>query len=274
LTQIVIDPLYALAGTTIDVRAIRRGLLDPRTTVGEEVAARLSDALFGRATLQDLPNVPDIVVGATNLQTGGFWRFSKSGSGNLGTALARLRVPLATVTAASCAYPPLLPPVKVPLDPARISPDRSVILIDGGAIDNLAFDYVWETCDTVLVSDALRGVPSRSRVSRNPALAFARSREISEKELRRLRIASLRDALERGVRQGAYWGIDDAGSEFDASMQETTPDMIETRLARLDETVRRTVANWGYVATDVGLRRWFDRTLPTSQALPFMAGAR
>src|SRR6185437_7165491 len=101
---------------------------------------------------------------------------------------------------ASCAYPPLLTPVRL----------NGLILIDGGSIDNLAIDPVWGRYETVLVSDGLRAIPGDSAPRLNPVSATLRSRHASEKELRRLRINRLKTTLHSGTLCGAYWGLDDA----------------------------------------------------------------
>ena len=66
--------------------------------------------------------------------------------------------------AASSAFPPVLSPLQLKLDPARVErvegndlhekPYTSrVVLTDGGVYDNLGLETVWKRYDTVLVSD-------------------------------------------------------------------------------------------------------------------------
>src|SRR4051794_8421284 len=77
---LLVRPIRALAGTTIDKGAVLGGIL-LRGTISDKVAGEYRDYLFGGATLQDLPTDPPgprFVINATNVQTGALWRFSKN----------------------------------------------------------------------------------------------------------------------------------------------------------------------------------------------------
>ncbi|HZB76677.1 MAG TPA: patatin-like phospholipase family protein, partial [Solirubrobacteraceae bacterium] len=76
-TAQVVAPLRRLASTTIDRSSVIGGILQPRRTVAEKVAAAYRKHLFDDATLQQLPDRPRFVINATNVQTGSLWRFSK-----------------------------------------------------------------------------------------------------------------------------------------------------------------------------------------------------
>ena len=105
--------------------------------------------LVGDATLQDLPDEPVIVLGATNVQTGVTWRFRKDYMGDYRVGLVHSpSVPLAVAVAASSAFSPLHWPV-----PLKLSPDikpvpgadlhrepfiSNVLLADGSLHDLLA----------------------------------------------------------------------------------------------------------------------------------------
>jgi NTE family protein len=71
-----VDDVHAIAGRTIDLRAVVRGLLGPGT-IGDAVARAYRRRIFRDETLQDLPKHPRFVFCATNLQTGSLWRFSR-----------------------------------------------------------------------------------------------------------------------------------------------------------------------------------------------------
>src|SRR5206468_3694205 len=74
--QVVVTPLRGLAGKTIDVWAILRGILTVRS-IGGAIARAYRRHLFGDTTLTDLPDKPRFVYNATNLQSGVLWRFSR-----------------------------------------------------------------------------------------------------------------------------------------------------------------------------------------------------
>src|SRR5216684_5842792 len=80
LEPVIVQPIRNLADTTIDEGSIIKGILLPRETVADEIAAEYRKHLFGNATLQDLPSDtegPRFVINATNVQTKVLWRFSK-----------------------------------------------------------------------------------------------------------------------------------------------------------------------------------------------------
>ena len=74
--QHVVTPIRKLGGETIDAEAIVIGLVLPGR-VSDKVAAAYTEHLFGKATLQDLPDEPRFVINATNVQSGALWRFMK-----------------------------------------------------------------------------------------------------------------------------------------------------------------------------------------------------
>jgi NTE family protein len=161
----LVRPIRALAAETIDVRAVLAGILIPGKTVAGMVAAAYRKHLFATATLQTLPDAPRFVINATNLQTGVLWRFSKPYMADYTIGLIpNPKVELATAVAASSAFPPILSPLRLKLQPTSFSPeglganfkepfDTTAVLSDGGVYDNLGLETAWKSCKTVLVSD-------------------------------------------------------------------------------------------------------------------------
>ena len=124
----LVDPIRFLAGVSIDVTSVLAGLGLPFTSISDRVVKAYRKHLFGKATLQDLPDdrktpagagkpPPRFVINATNLESGVLMRFSRP-------YLADYRVgqvlepdlPLAVAVAASSAFPPFLSPCTVDLD--------------------------------------------------------------------------------------------------------------------------------------------------------------
>src|SRR5699024_10239480 len=73
----VVTPIRSLAGVTVDLAAITKGVLKPARTIGEELAAALRRELFGTFTLQQLPRRPVFDFNATNLRNGARWVFTR-----------------------------------------------------------------------------------------------------------------------------------------------------------------------------------------------------
>src|SRR5215204_3460831 len=111
----VVNPIRALASETIDQEAILLGLILPGR-VSERVVAAYEEHLFGKATLQNLPDNPRFVINATNVQSGALWRFMKPYMRDYRVGEVKApTVTLAQAVAASSAFPPVLSPVEMRL---------------------------------------------------------------------------------------------------------------------------------------------------------------
>ncbi len=285
----VVAPLRRLAGRTIDLKSILLGILW-FGTISERVARAYRDELFGRATLQDLPDEPRFVFNATNVQTGALWRFSKPYMGDWQVGLARNpRVELAVAVGASSAFPPVLSPVVLDLagesfDPTPGAPlqrppfTARAVLSDGGVYDNLGLETVWKGFRTVLVSDAGGKIEPDPEPREDWAFHSKRVLDVIDSQVRSLRKRQLIDSFKAGTREGTYWGIrtdirdyrlaDAIPCAFDRTMElARTP----TRLAAMADGLQERLVNWGYAVCDAAIRRHVDPALPKPSALPYPA---
>jgi NTE family protein len=277
----VVAPIRALASETIDAEAIVLGSLLPGR-VGDRIAAAYEEHLFGKATLQDLPDEPRFVINATNIQSGAIWRFMKPYMRDYRVGeVKRPTVLLSRAVAASSAFPPVLSPVEMRLDPASFTPGSGldlqhapftskVILSDGGVYDNLGLETVWKRCRTVLVSDGGGKLQAEEEPKSDWARHAYRVLNLVDNQVRSLRKRQLIDSFEAGKndsirREGAYWGIrtDIAEYQLPDAMPcplERTTELAETptRLKRLDDERQERVINWGYAVCDAALRRRLD----------------
>lgn len=288
--QEVVEPVRALARTTIDRRAILTGILGPGT-VAERVAKAYRKHLFGEATLQDLPDQPRFVINATNLQSGALWRFSKPYMwdyrvGRVDTP----RVELAVAVGASSAFPPVLSPVRLRFQESDFAPGSgkdlqrppfttTVFLSDGGVYDNMGIETAWKRCATILVSDAGGKLASDGE----PALDWPRHSirvlGVIDNQVRSLRKRQVIEAFKSGQRKGAYWGIRTDIRDYHLAdalpcpIEKTTAlAEVETRLAELPEQTQERLINWGYAAADAALRRHVDTTIPKPGGFPYAGG--
>ncbi len=78
---VVVTPLRAFAGKTIDVPAVLLGAVTPGITISD-MLARGYRRLFGKRPLVELPKRPEFVFDATSLQSGDLWRFSNLAEGD------------------------------------------------------------------------------------------------------------------------------------------------------------------------------------------------
>jgi NTE family protein len=269
----VVAPIRRLAGTTIDVCAIFAGILIPWVSIGDRVAGSYRKYLFGRKTLQDLPDKPRFVINATNAQSGALWRFMKPYMRDYRVGeVRRPTISLATAVAASSAFPPVLSPVQLKLRSDQFTPNSGVdlqrepftsrvVLADGGVYDNLGLETAWKRFQTVLVSDAGAKMAAEGRPKGDWARQSLRVLDIIDNQVRSLRKRQLIDSYTSGQRQGAYWGIstditnypiaDVLPCPIDRTMELAT---VPTRLKRLDSVLQERLINWGYAVTDAALR--------------------
>jgi NTE family protein len=177
LDWLVTQPLRKFCARNIDARAIAEGTISPWSSISE-VLAREYDELFEHTRLPELPEKPRTVFNTTNLQTGRDCRISKRYLADY--RVGQIKDPdlsVATAVAASSAFPPVLSPCIIEVDPAKwerldgadLFDDprykHTLTLTDGGAYDNIGLEPVDEF-ETLFVSDA--GAPFASWTGLRP----------------------------------------------------------------------------------------------------------
>jgi len=178
----LVAPIRAFARETVDVGSVLKGVFLPGS-INDKLADAYRRHLFADATLQDLPDDPPrVVINATNVQTGALWRFSRPAMrDDLVGEVCRPTVPLAVAVAASSAFPPLLSPARLALDPTAFSPPAGeplhrppftdeVYLTDGVCMTT----WGWKppggaTRPSSSATPAPRSAPSPTRASTGPA---------------------------------------------------------------------------------------------------------
>jgi len=286
----VVDPIRQMAGKTIDEGAILGGLFSMFSSIGEKVAAAYSKHLYGDATLQDLPDWPRFVINATNVQSGALWRFMKPYMRDYRVGeVQQPTVSLALAVTASSAFPPVLSPLRLELDPASFTPGSGldlqeepftseVWLSDGGVYDNLGLETAFKRYDTILVSDAGAKMEPEGEPSSDWARHSMRILDLIDNQVRSLRKRQLIAAYKTGLRQGTYWGIrtDLANYEVAGALPcpaEKTAALaaIPTRLKRLDADAQERLINWGYAVCDAALRKHVLKDLAPPLDFPYPA---
>jgi NTE family protein len=272
----VTKPIRGMASDSIDVSSILEGIFGG---VSKHVAEHYNHYLYKKATLQDLPNDdegPRFIFNSTSLQTGTLWRFSKPYMGNYKVGLVmKPMVQLATAVASSSAFPPLLSPCLLNLDPNQFDPNvqppppitsadfrKQIALADGGVYDNLGLETAWKRCRMVLVSNGGGGLPSEPDPKHDWISQTNRILMIVYSQVVSLRTRSIIELYKLGVRDGAYWGI---GSDIlnyqlqDAlvcPIKDTTA-LAETatRLTAVKDDVQEQLIDWGYAICDAAMRK-------------------
>lgn len=305
--ELVVRPIRSMASKTIDVWP---SLLSAAcvANAGKMIASKYDAHLFHGATLQDLPDDslplgapgggPRFVINATNLRSGVLWRFSRAYMADYTVGMApKPRVSLAVAVASSSAFPPLLSPVRLPLDPTAFLVDEKkpqnahtrdeAILTDGGVYDNLGMETVWKRCRTVFVSDAGGGAEFWDpRASRNWLRQMWRVFWVQRQQVgglrRRQLMTSYTPRSRPGVasdpwwRHGSFWSIATSIDKYqlrDATPipEKETAEIARTpvRLKAMSAAVQEGLINWGYASCDASVRRWYDPSLPGPSKLPY-----
>lgn len=268
--------------------------------------------LFKDKRLQDLPDKPEFIFNAVNMQTGQPWTFSKFrvGDPTLGYTSSE-DISIASAVSASSAYPPVLSPHRLNLANAQwheeptepLPPDmkvedfrKTVLLADGGVVDNLGLESLWESRATIFVSDGGGRVQPVADLS--PGLRTQAMRVIAlvhgQHDVLRTRLlmdrfnrSRDRSKSESGSRtdflDGVMWRIHSAACHHDVKFPvaeyaeiaglSSTP----TELSKLKRRTIRRLVNWGYIAADRSLpyldRAWphlnYQWSLAPNQAQPY-----
>jgi NTE family protein len=291
----VTRPALRFAGRHIDVPVIAAGLL-PFVNPADLLARWFDRDLTGGMRLADLPDRPAFTFVSAHLASGVAWRFGKAfmGDSRLGV-VCEPDVPLATAVAASAAFPPFVAPLVLGLrgrellrtegadlfdDPRYGDLRERVLLLDGGAYDNLAIEPVEGRCRIVLASDAggnmkvdARHTPYRfwwPLLRRTLDMAVEVGRAQRRRALTDRATAARRlpagDPVRRAMRTEhvALWrtSLDVAGHPLlpaGWSIAEGWNDYLASRPTRLWPMPlrdRERLVNWGYITSDLMLRRW------------------
>jgi len=231
------------------------------------------------------------VINATNVQTGVLWRFSKPYMRDyLVGEVKHPKVSLATAVAASSAFPPILSPARLELDPASFSPPdgepfhklpytKEVFLSDGGVYDNLGLETAWKRYQTILVSDAGQAMGGDPDPGTDWATHAKRILDMIDNQVRALRKRQLISSFNSGVRNGAYWSVRSDIADYGTPGGLPCPpgrvaelSRIPTRLASMPDETQERLINWGYAICDAAMRRWVDPALPAPKGFPYPRG--
>lgn len=289
----IVKPIKNLASRTIDVSSVVTGTLW-FGTIGDKVADAYREYLFGDTTLQDIVDEvpgksPRFVFNATNVQSGVLWRFMKPYMRDYRVGeVKNPTIDLAVAVAASSAFPPVLSPVELDLDPEDFTPGSGtdlqgdeyrtqVVLTDGGVYDNLGLETAWKRYKTILVSDAGGGFAAEADPHRDWVRHAVRVLLTIDNQVRSLRKRQVVEAFIAKNRMGAYWSIGaDSGKDYqiktllDCPYERTSLlAAVDTRLKKLDQTTQEKLINWGYAVSDLGLRQYVDAEIKHSEKFPF-----
>lgn len=283
----IVAPLRAFCARTIDVAAAIAGALNPFKSAGEEVADALRTHLGMGVSLQALPDTPRFVFNSTNYATGTSFRFSKPYAGDYRIGLIwRPKFDVATAVACSSAFPPVLAPLELDVEPGQFEHTagadlweredfrKRLQLADGGVYDNLALETVWGRYETVLCSDAGKPFELDAGVGAFAPRQLFRVMDIALNQALALRKRMLINEYRAGRTRGAFWAINTPITDYRTESLPVAPEKIadlasiRTRLDRFHEQEQCELVNWGYAVSDAAVRAY------APQVIAVQAGAR
>jgi NTE family protein len=275
---VVAKPLQDFCARKIAIPAAVGGLLNPFKSIGQEMTEAYQ-SLFGNATLEDLPRdpAPEFLLYATSLQTGRSVRMTRAYLADYRVGLLpNPKIPIAQAVAASSAFPPVLSPQEIEMDPADWQSTKysmfttpewraKLVLTDGGVYDNMGLEAAWHRFETVLVCDAGAPFKADPRPAEDWVRQPVRIMDIQTDQTRALRKRWLLSDFRQGLRSGTYWGIRTSIGEYTAPGM--TPIVMDSDLTRSLASIRTHLdpfspqeqghlINWGYALTDAAVRRW------------------
>ena len=284
----VIEPLRGFCRRDIDVKAAGWGAILPGKSIGD-VLADIYDDLFAGARIETLPDKPQFVFDATNLQTGRLVRIQKVRLADYSIGeVPNPKMRLAVAVAASSAFPPVLSPVTIPLSATdwRDRPGTThfgdphfttqLSLTDGGAYDNLGLETV-DTFSTIVVSDAGAPFSTAEEASSLWPKQAMRALDIATDQSRALRKRLLHVECQASGRKYAYAGIDSSPQDYPAprllkSNAAVTDPLarLRTRLNPFSEEEQGHLINWGWYVMDLAMRSYAvsDEAAPQAWPLP------
>lgn len=212
-----------LRTTSIAVSSVVAGILNPFESRLDKLADAYDRDLFKGRTLDQLDGGPRLYLNATNLASGNLFFFvtgehkgAEMGEHELGTRPAN-GFPLARAVAASSAFPPVFPPMKLTKLEYDVPDVDYVTLTDGGVYDNLGANPLFRdrnALDFALVSDAGKPFEIEGRPTEWGSVVLKESIGILMEQVRGLQFKRLELAEAANQRpRGLWFSIDSKEGE-------------------------------------------------------------
>ena len=188
-------------------------------------------------------------------------------------------VELAVAVAASSAFPPILSPVVLDLEPGELGSRRrtgrctsrrtrrDAVLSDGGVYDNLGLETAWKRYKTILVSDGGGKMGPQPKPKHDWARHAYRTLERDRHAGAQPPQAAGRGRLPEGRARRHVLGNPQPHRRLRAARRQPASAprtrrfgsrSTATRLKEMDDTLQERLINWGYAICDAAMRRWVE----------------
>lgn len=240
-----LDQLHEyLRSTSIAVSSVVAGMLNPFESRLDKLAETYDRDLFHGATLAQLDQGPRLYLNATSLASGNMFFFvtgehkgAELGEHELGTKPATDFL-LSRAVAASSAFPPVFPPMKLTKKEYDVADVDYVTLTDGGVYDNLGANPLFlerNALDFAIISDAGKPFEVEQKPTEWGSVVLKESINILMEQVRGLQFKRLELAKGANTRpQGLWFSIDSVEGEMlpgDAAFASS----VGTNLKKLSE---------------------------------------
>jgi len=215
-----------LRSTSIAVASVVAGVLNPFESRLDKLAETYDRDLFKKKTLDQLDKGPRLYLNATNLASGNMFFFvtgekkgAEMGEHELGTRPAGT-FRLSRAVAASSAFPPVFPPLKLTKKEYNVPDVDYVTLTDGGVYDNLGANPLFRdrnALDFALVSDAGKPFDIEDRPTEWGTIVLKEAIGITMEQIRGLQFKRLElTILAKQKPKGLWFSIDSKEGEAQA----------------------------------------------------------
>lgn len=263
----VLDRLEQYVATrSVAVSSVIGGLFDPFSTRLDKLADSYDKHLFHGARMKDLKEGPRLYVNATNISTGNLFFFVAGG--RLGCEMGEHELgvvsaddfPLARAVAASSAFPPVFPPMKLEAsDYSHAQSVEYVTLTDGGIYDNMGVNptiLARNELDYVIVSDGGKPFAIDGRATEDGVVVLKVGLDIMMEQIRGLEFDRLQHRHLAGVGPKPLWfSIDSVEGEAQAG-DAAFASSISTNLKALGVNQREVLARHGGALLEARLKRY------------------
>jgi NTE family protein len=234
-----------LRTTSIAVASVIAGVLNPFESRLEKLADTYDRDLFKNKTLGQLDSGPRLYLNSTNLASGNMFFFvtgenkgAEMGEHEFGVNSSANDFPLSRAVAASSAFPPVFPPLKLSRRDYDVPDVDYVTLADGGVYDNLGANPLFlerNSLDYALISDAGKPFEIAVQPTEWGTVVLREAINITMEQIRGLQFKRLELTQALNQRPKGLWFSIDSGEGESISGDAAFASAIGTNLKKLTD---------------------------------------
>ena len=229
---------------SIAVSTVIGGVLDPFHSRLDKLASAYDRDLFNGATLTSLKKGPRIYLNSTSLSTGNMFTCVAGEDGRCEIGEWELGFheyndfPISRAVAASSAFPPVFPPLRIDRDNYPVTDVDYVTLTDGGVYDNLGVNPLFRTRNNVhyaFVSDAGKPFSINETPTEAGTIVLKETINILMEQVRGLQFERLRLAHKAQLGPKPLWYSIDSHEGEQQSGDAAFASAVSTGLSKLSD---------------------------------------